>query len=184
MLLTWGLFLCAGIIDNASCEQLWPRQRKSQRITVSRLLSYVKITFQARANKQRLSANQSSKENSFRRRDMQLYWVRRSMNKTPVAVPVNNDYILDNLALAIVGKGGSKFPNPEALRAPGLLLAFGVNNIPKLRAIIKAESKDQGQPVSRYSNRSMRNLQIQCYNLPSTFSPQPRSLVLPNKLSP
>ena len=81
-------------------------------------------------------------------------WVCRSMNKMPVAVPVNNDYILDNLALAIVGKGGSKFPNPEALRAPGLLLTFGVNNIPKLRAITKAESKDQGQPVSRYSNRS------------------------------
>lgn len=233
VLLTCGLYLCAGIIDNASCEQHWPRQRKSQVMTVSRLLSSVKATFQARANKQRLTANQSSKENSFRRRDMQLYWVqkqhtagdnsfdpyilyakelksqiheshraeekgqsgrddvsleekpkpykkttfavvigilgflaqfqglrllnwtcsiaqlialivatilrawvRRSMNKTPVAVPVNNDYILDNLALAIVGKGPnvSKFPNPEALRAPGLSLAFGITATPKLRA--------------------------------------------------
>ena len=68
------------------------------------------------------------------------------MNKTPVAVPVNNDYILDNLALAIVGKGpdGSNFPNPEALRAPGLSLTFGVTATPKLRATNKAESQDQG----------------------------------------
>ena len=63
-------------------------------------------------------------------------WVRRSMNKTPVAVPVNNDYILDNLALAIVGKGpnGSTFPSPDALRTPRLSLAFGVTATPKLRA--------------------------------------------------
>ena len=70
VLLTCGPFLCAGIIDDASCEQHWPRQRKSQVMTVSRLLS---STFQARANKQRMTANQSSKESSFRRKDMQLY---------------------------------------------------------------------------------------------------------------
>ena len=83
-------------------------------------------------------------------------WVRRSMNKTPVAVRVNNDYILDNLALAIVGKGpsGSRIPNPEAFRAPGLLLAFGFTNIPKLRAVTKAKSEDQAQPWSRYPNRA------------------------------
>ena len=252
VLLTWGLFLCAGIIDSASCEQHWPRQRKSQTMTVSRLLNSVKAAFQARANKQRLTVDQSSKQIPFRGSDMQLYWVqkqhtagdnsfdpyilyaeelksqiheshraeergqsdrddvslgekpkpykkttfavvigilgflaqfqglrllnwtcsiaqlialivatilrawvRRSMNKTPVAVPVNNDYILDNLALAIVGKGptGSKFPNPEALREPGLSLAFGVTATPKLRAITKAESKDKRQSGGRYSNR-------------------------------
>ena len=254
VLLTWGLFLCAGIIDSASCEQHWPRQRKSRIKTVSRLLSFVRATFLARANKQRSNVDQSSKQSSFRGRDMQLYWiqkkhtagdnsfdpyilyagelksqileshraeekgqsdrddlfleekpkpykkttsavvisilgflaqfqglrflnwtcsiaqlialivatilrawVRRSMNKTPVAVPVNNNYILDNLALAIVGKDGkgpdgSNFPNPEALRTPGLSLAFGVTATPKLRATNKAESQDQGQSGSRSSN--------------------------------
>ena len=251
--LTWGLFLCAGIIDRASCEQHWPRRRRSQIMTVSRLFSSVKATFQARANKQRLDVDQSSKQTSFRNGDMQIYWVqkqhtagdtsfdpyilyagelknhiheshraeekgqsdrddvslegkpkpykkttfaivigilgflaqfqglrllnwtcsiaqlialivatilrawvRRSMNKTPVAVPVNNDYILDNLALAIVGNepSGSKFPNSEAIRTPGLSLAFGVTDMPKLRAITKAKPKHQGQSEGRYSNRA------------------------------
>ena len=253
VLLTLGLFLCAGIIDSASCEQHWPRQTKSRIMTVSRLPSFVRATFQAPANKQRSTVDQSSKQVQLRGRDMQLYWVqkqhtagdnsfdpyilyagelksevleshraeekgqsdrddasleekpkpykwttfavvigilgflaqfqglrflnwtcsiaqliallvatilrawvRRSMNKTPVAVPVNNDYILDNLALAIVGKGpsGSDFPSSEALRAPGLSLAFGVTAIPKLRPINIAGSKDQGQSGSVYSSRA------------------------------
>ena len=83
-------------------------------------------------------------------------WVRRRMTKTPVAIPVNNDHILDNLTLAIVGKGRSepRFPNPEAFRSPGLFLAFGVTTIPELRAISNSDSKDQGQPRSIYSNRA------------------------------
>ena len=78
------------------------------------------------------------------------------MNKTPVAVPVNNDYILDNLTLAIVGNGpsASNLPSPEALRMPELSLAFGVTATPKLRAITKAESNDQRQSGGRYSNRA------------------------------
>lgn len=81
--------------------------------------------------------------------------VRRSMIKTPVAVPVNNDYILDNLTLAIIGKGpsGSKFASPEAFRSPGLSLAFGVTANPELRAITEPESKDQVQSKSEPSNR-------------------------------
>ena len=253
VLLTLGLFLCAGIIDSASCEQHWPRQKKSRIMTVSRIPSFVRATFQARANEQRSTVDQSSKQVQLRGRDMQLYWiqkqhtagdnsfdpyilyagelksevleshraeekgqsdrddvsleekpkpykwttfavvigisgflaqfqglrflnwtcsiaqlialivatilrawVRRSMNKTPVAVPVNNDYILDNLALAIVGKGpsGFDFPNAEALRAPGLSLAFGVTAIPRLRPINMAGSKDQGQSGSAYSSRA------------------------------
>ena len=77
VLLTWGLFLCAGIIDSASCEQHWPRQRKSRIMTVSRLLSFVRAAFLARANKQRSNVNQSSKQYSFRDRDMQLYWIQK-----------------------------------------------------------------------------------------------------------
>ena len=78
--------------------------------------------------------------------------VRSSINKMPVAVLVNNDYILDNLALAIVGKGpsGSNFPNPEALRAPGLSIAFGVTTIPELRAIDKATPRWTSARAIRY----------------------------------
>ena len=77
VLLTWGLFLCAGIIDSAIYEQHWPRPRRSRIMTVSRLLSVVKATFQARANKQGLTVDQSSEQSSFRGRAMQLYWIQK-----------------------------------------------------------------------------------------------------------
>ena len=83
-------------------------------------------------------------------------WVRRRMTKTPVAIPVNNDHILDNLTLAIVSKGrsGLRYPDPEAFRSPGLFLAFGFTTVPKLRAISNSESKDQEQPRSVHSTRA------------------------------
>lgn len=87
-------------------------------------------------------------------------WVRRDMIRTPVNVPVNNAYILDNLALAIIGDGpnGSKFPDPVALRSPGLSLTFGVATIPGLRSRPKVESKHQEQRgYSHVSTERARN---------------------------
>ena len=80
-------------------------------------------------------------------------WARRRMTKTPVAVPVNNDYILDNLTLAIVGSG-LRFPDPESLRSPGLFLAFGVTTTPELRARCNSEPKNQRQPGSEHSTQA------------------------------
>ena len=64
-------------------------------------------------------------------------WVRRGMTKTPMAVQVDDDHLLDNLALAIVGANSSdsKFPDTEALRSPGLSLAFGAASAPVCRLI-------------------------------------------------
>ena len=82
-------------------------------------------------------------------------WVRRGMTKTPIAVPVNKDHILDHLTLAIVseGSGGFGFPNEKAFRSPGLSLAFSVSSAPKLEAIPKLASDTQTQPRSEPSNR-------------------------------
>lgn len=62
-------------------------------------------------------------------------WVRRTMTKTPVAIPVDNDYILAHLTLVIVGRGPSDsiFPHHEAFRSPGLSLGFGISTCPELR---------------------------------------------------
>lgn len=57
VLLTLGLVLCAGIIDNGSCERHWSREGESQLGTLTKDLS--------------------SKEKEFNRRDMQLYWVQK-----------------------------------------------------------------------------------------------------------
>ena len=83
-------------------------------------------------------------------------WVRRAMTKTPVAIPVDNDYILDHLTLAIVGRGrsDSKFPHPEAFGPPEVSLRFGVTTYPKFRAITESKSKGQVQPRSGHSHQA------------------------------
>ena len=85
-------------------------------------------------------------------------WVRRGMTVTPGAVPVNNDYVLDNLALAIVGKAlsDSKCPAREAFRLPGLSLGFGVASAPRLRAIKDPESKVEKNPCLAQQALNMR----------------------------
>ena len=82
-------------------------------------------------------------------------WVRRGMTKTPIAVPVNKDHILDHLTLAIVGKGsgGFGFLNEKTFRSPGLSLAFSVSSAPKLEAIPVFPSETQTQPRSEPANR-------------------------------
>lgn len=84
-------------------------------------------------------------------------WVRRGMTKTPVAVPINDEYILDSLTLAMIGKGPSGYesPNTEAFRSPGLSFAFGVTTAPTLRAIPKPEFSGQVQPRGEPSNRAV-----------------------------
>lgn len=57
VLLTLGLVLCAGIIDDGSCEQHWSREGESQTGT--------------------LAKDQSSTEKAYNRRDMQLYWIQK-----------------------------------------------------------------------------------------------------------
>ena len=59
------------------------------------------------------------------------------MTRTPVAIPVDNDYILAHLTLAIVGRerSDSNFPHHEAFRSPGLSLRFGISTCPELRVI-------------------------------------------------
>lgn len=57
VLLTLSLVLCAGIINNGSCERHWLREGESQMGT--------------------LGKDQSSKEKPFNRRDMQLYWIQK-----------------------------------------------------------------------------------------------------------
>ena len=267
VLLTLNLIVCAGIIDNGSCERRWSRSGESQLGTLSKLLSSINNKFQALANKSGLARHQSSKKKPFHHREMQFYWlqkqhtvsdnifdshilyaedlsdyvleshrvekscqinqkkgsntkmsnkkmsrlsllkrfprcsgqhlttfaavfgilgfvaqfqglrfsnwtcsvgqlialgvatilrawVRRGLTKTPVAIQVDNDYILDHLTLAIVGgkSSGSEFPDPKALRTPGLSLAFGVTTTPKLQPSQKPESKDQMQQKSGTSN--------------------------------
>lgn len=78
-------------------------------------------------------------------------WVRRGMNKTPVAVQVDNDYILDHLTLAIINAKLSdfEFPSREALQSPTFSLAFGVTSTPKLRATPKSIS------VSNYAQQAL-----------------------------
>ncbi|KAK0514771.1 hypothetical protein JMJ35_003388 [Cladonia borealis] len=72
-------------------------------------------------------------------------WVRRTMTKTPVAVPAHNDYILAHLTLAIVGRDrtDSKFPHHDAFRSPGLLLRFGISTCPKLRVITEEPTNSE-----------------------------------------
>ena len=81
--------------------------------------------------------------------------VRRNMTKTPIAIQVNNDYILDHLTLALVDKkpSDSKFPNLKAFESPRLFFAFGVNTVPELKAIT-SESEGQVQSKSGHSNRA------------------------------
>ena len=84
-------------------------------------------------------------------------WVRRTMTKTPVAIPVdNNDHILDQLTLAIVGRGGSgdEFPHPKAFLSPELSLRLAVATYPKFRAISESKTKDQVQPRSGHPNQA------------------------------
>ena len=84
-------------------------------------------------------------------------WVRRTMTKTPIAIPVdNNDHILDQLTLAIVGRGRSdtEFPHPKALRSPELSLGFAISTSPEFRARTKSNSKDQVQPRSEHPNQA------------------------------
>lgn len=83
-------------------------------------------------------------------------WIHRGMTKTLGFVPVNNDYILDHLNLAIVDKrpSRSQFPSLEALWSPGLFLAFGVTTNPEFRAISKLETKSRVQPRSGPSNKA------------------------------
>ena len=82
-------------------------------------------------------------------------WVRRDIIKTSINVSVNNDYILDILTLAIVGKepSGFKFPNREAFRSSRLSLAFSVITIPALRALTESEFDNQFQPGSGHLNQ-------------------------------
>ena len=77
MFLTLSLVLCVGIIDNGSCERHWSKDGEPQTRTMSELLSSAKSSFSALSNKQRLAADQSSKEMPVRGRDMQLYWVQK-----------------------------------------------------------------------------------------------------------
>lgn len=98
------------------------------------------------------------------------------MAKTPDAIQVGNDYILDHLTLAIVGakSSNSKFPDPNAPRLPRLFLAFGVATAPKLRAINKPEFHDQVQPGSGHSNRANRaNLQPANVQLSTNVEEEP-----------
>lgn len=263
VLLTLGLVLCAGIIDNGSSERHWSRERESQIGT--------------------LTKDQSSKEKELNRRDMQLYWiqrehtvggnnidshilyakelkdeifeshysqrpeeksqndrddkslyrkllllplkkflgffrrhqtdfavlfgvlgfvaqfqglrfsnwtcsmaqlialgvatflrvwVRRGMTKTPVAIPVNKNYILDYLTLAIVGNELSdfKFSNERVFRSPWLFFAFGVTSAPKLRAITKSAFNNPVQPRSINSNK--KNSEFANSRLQSASNPQ------------
>lgn len=82
--------------------------------------------------------------------------VRRNMSKTPGAVPVKNDYLLDRLTLAIIGNGsnGSKSFNCEDLNTPGLTIAFGITAVPKLRTMTDSECQRWDSPQSRYSYRA------------------------------
>ena len=83
-------------------------------------------------------------------------WVRRSMTKTPVAIPANNDYILAHLTLAIVGRDPSDsiFPHHEAFRSPGLLLRFGISTCPKLRAIVEEPTNSESPPTTNVQDNS------------------------------
>lgn len=74
--------------------------------------------------------------------------VRRNMTKTPGAVPVDNNYLLDHLTVAMISRGPNG-PNGSndfkssvsgAFHSPGLLFAFGVQTIPQLRAIPDLEN--------------------------------------------
>ena len=77
--------------------------------------------------------------------------VRRRMTKTPGAIQVDEDYILDILTLAILGaaSNGSEFPDDNALRSPGLSFALGVADIPKLK------SEDQDQPGTKEAEKRL-----------------------------
>ncbi|KAL9034418.1 MAG: hypothetical protein Q9214_007051 [Letrouitia sp. 1 TL-2023] len=233
VLLTLGLVLCAGIIDNGSCERHWSREGESQLGTLTKDLSSKEKEFNCRDMQlywvqkehtvgdnnvdpyilyaeehkdqvfeshyshrpEEKSQNDRDDKSSYRKLLLlplkkflgyfrchqtefavlfgvlgfvaqfqglrfsnwtcsiaQLIalgvatflraWVRRSMTKTPAAVPANKDYILDYLTLAIVANGssGSEFPTKEAFRSPRLSFAFGVAPAPELRAI-EAEKK-------------------------------------------
>ena len=269
VLLTLGLALCAGVIDNGSRERHWMIEGEPQVRTMSELLSFANFKFQALANKLRLSKDKSLQEKKpFRRRHMQLYWVqkqhiagdnsfdpyilyaeelndkvheshrakengqndqddnvhrsqraketvqkdrdnkflrkllrlfgrhlttfavviallgfvaqfqglrfsnwtcsiaqlialgfttilrawvRRTMTKTPVAIPVDNDYIIAHLTLAIVGRerSDSKFPHHEAFRSPGLSLRFGITTCPKLRVITEEPTNSESRSTTK-----------------------------------
>ena len=75
-------------------------------------------------------------------------FVRRGMTKVPVAVPVEDDYIIDIMTLAIVSKRANdrRFPKEEAFWSPRLSLAFGVTSAPILRSKALSGSKSQVQP--------------------------------------
>lgn len=68
--------------------------------------------------------------------------VRRDMTKTPGAVPVDNEYMLDHLTVAMVrhGLNGSRSIIPKDFDAPGLSFAFGVTTIPTLRVVSEREN--------------------------------------------
>lgn len=77
-------------------------------------------------------------------------WVRRTMTKTPVAVPADNDYILAHLTMAIVGRArnDSKFPHHDAFRSPGLSLRFGITTCPKLKIITEESTTSESRSTS------------------------------------
>lgn len=84
--------------------------------------------------------------------------VRRNMTKTPGTVPVNNDYILDHLTLAIIGNGSNSSARSifAGKNSPRLSFAFGVTTIPKLRVITNSEFhyRDWARPKSGHSHRA------------------------------
>lgn len=88
--------------------------------------------------------------------------VRRNMSKTPGAVPVENEYLLDHLTLAIIGNGsnGPKSSISEGLHSPGLSIAFGVTNIPKLRDMTSSQSREPSREAKERLNLAKQALDL------------------------
>ena len=77
-LLTLGLVLCAGIIDNGSRERHWLIEGVPQVGAMSELLGSAKSKFKALANKLWLAKDKSLQERKHPdRRHMRLYWVQK-----------------------------------------------------------------------------------------------------------
>lgn len=96
--------------------------------------------------------------------------VRRNMTKTPGAVPVDNNCLLDHLTVAIIshrsnGSTDFKSSGSRAFHSPGLFFAFGVNTIPQLRAIpdfqLENDASPPGAKPEGLSSRSQPSVRAQ-----------------------